>query len=394
MKIHEYQAKQILKQYGIPVQDGHIVESPSDAEKVVSQVAKDFNASQFVVKAQIHAGGRGKGGGVKFSPDKQKAIENIRNILGMTLVTHQTGPQGQLVRKVMVTEAVDIAKEYYVAITLDRAKGKNVFMVSAEGGVEIEEVAAKHPEKIIREWVEPGFGLQPFQARKIAYALGFDGDQFKQAVKLFSDLYRCFVETDASIAEINPLVLTEQGNLIALDAKFNFDDNAMFRHKDIAPMRDIHEEDPTEVEASKYNLNYIKLEGNVGCMVNGAGLAMATMDIIKLQGGQPANFLDVGGGANVETVKNGFRIILSDKNVKAVLINIFGGIVRCDRVANGIIQAVSELHLHVPVVVRLEGTNAELAKELLEKSNVDIIAADSLSDAAQKVVKAATQSKR
>lgn len=389
MKIHEFQAKSILKMYDIPIQDGVVIESTEKGLEAVEFVEKEFKTTQFVIKAQIHAGGRGKGGGVKFSPTKEKALENIQNILGMTLITPQTGPQGQFVRKVMVTEAIDIAKEYYVAITLDRAKNKNVIMASTEGGVEIEEVAAHTPEKIIREWVDPAFGLRPFQARRIAFALGFEGDIFKQAIPLLMNLYRCYEETDSSIAEINPLVVTEQGKLLALDGKFNIDDNALYRQKPIHAMRDVHEEDPTEVEAGAFNLNYVKLDGNVGCMVNGAGLAMATMDIIKLEGGEPANFLDVGGGANVDTVKNGFRIILSDPNVKAVLINIFGGIVRCDRVANGIIQAVSELGLRVPVVVRLEGTNAEIARELLANSGVDIIPASGLADAAQKVVAAA-----
>ena len=375
--------------YDIPIQDGVVIESTEKGLEAVEFVEKEFKTTQFVIKAQIHAGGRGKGGGVKFSPTKEKALENIQNILGMTLVTPQTGPQGQFVRKVMVTEAIDIAKEYYVAITLDRAKNRNVIMASTEGGVEIEEVAAHTPEKIIREWVDPAFGLRPFQARRIAFALGLEGDIFKQAIPLLMNLYRCYEETDSSIAEINPLVVTEQGKLLALDGKFNIDDNALYRQKPIHAMRDVHEEDPTEVEAGAFNLNYVKLDGNVGCMVNGAGLAMATMDIIKLEGGEPANFLDVGGGANVDTVKNGFRIILSDPNVKAVLINIFGGIVRCDRVANGIIQAVSELGLRVPVVVRLEGTNAEMARELLANSGVDIIPASGLADAAQKVVAAA-----
>ena len=389
MKIHEYQAKEILKSYSIPIQDGVVVEQAGQIEKAIDEVASRFNTSQFVIKAQIHAGGRGKGGGVKFSPDRDSAIANAKKILGMNLITHQTTEEGQLVSKIMVAQAIDIEKEYYVAITLDRAKQKNVFMVSSEGGVELEEVAASHPEKIIKVWVEPGFGLQGFQARKLAYALGFEGEAFKQAVKIFTNLYKCFIAVDASIAEINPLVLTKQGNVIALDAKFNFDGNALYRHADVVAMRDLAEEDPTEVEATKFNLNYIKLDGNVGCMVNGAGLAMATMDIIKLKGGEPANFLDVGGGANVETVKNGFKIILSDPNVRAVLINIFGGIVRCDRVANGIIQAVSELDLTVPVVVRLAGTNADLAKELLNNSGVSIIAAETLEEAAEKVVKAA-----
>ena len=290
----------------------------------------------------------------------------------------------------MIAEALDIAKEFYLAITLDRAKGQDVIMASTEGGVEIEEVAEKTPEKIIKAWVDPTVGLQAFQAREIAFGLGLEKDIIKQAIPLLMNLYKCYRETDASIAEINPLVITEQNNLVALDAKFNFDSNALGRQKNIVEMRDIHEEDPTEVEAGKYHLNYIKLDGNVGCMVNGAGLAMATMDIIKLQGGDPANFLDVGGGANVETVKNGFKIILSDENVKAVLINIFGGIVRCDRVANGIIEAVKELDLNVPVVVRLEGTNADIAKELLGNADLDIIPASSLADAAEKVVNAAT----
>jgi len=389
MKIHEFQAKQILKKYGVPIQDGVMIDTVNDIDTALTQVSDQFGATQYVIKAQVHAGGRGKGGGVKFSSSKEKAKENAKNILGMTLITPQTTAEGQLVRKIMVAEALDIAKEYYVAITLDRAVGKNVIMASTEGGVEIEEVAEHSPEKIIRVWVEPAHGLQAFQARHIAFELGLEGDQFKQFVKLLTNLYTCYLETDASIVEVNPLVVTEQGKVIALDAKFNFDTNALYRHPDIVEMRDVHEEDPTEVEASKFNLNYIKLDGNVGCMVNGAGLAMATMDIIKLKGGEPANFLDVGGGANVETVKNGFRIILSDPNVKAVLINIFGGIVRCDRVANGIIQAVKELDLKVPVVVRLEGTNADLAKTLLSDSGVSIIAASTLSDAAEKVVKAA-----
>ncbi len=386
MKIHEYQAKEILKEYNIPIQDGIVVTDDGQIESAINNVETQFNTSQFVVKAQIHAGGRGLGGGVKFCPTKEDAISHAKSILGMTLKTHQTGPEGQLVRKIMIAEALDIAKEYYVAITLDRAKNQDVFMVSSEGGVEIEEVAEKNPDAIKKVWIDPSVGLTAFQARELAFGLGFSGDLFKQALKLFSNLYRCYHSQDASIAEINPLVVTDQDQLIALDAKFNFDSNALYRHKNVVEMRDLWEEDPTEVEADKYHLNYIKLEGNVGCMVNGAGLAMATMDIIKLKGGSPANFLDVGGGANVETVKNGFKIILSDPNVKAVLINIFGGIVRCDRVANGIIQAVSELDLSVPVVVRLAGTNADLAKQLLDDSGVSIIAAETLEDAAQNVV--------
>ncbi len=391
MKIHEYQAKELMKDYDIPIADGVVLDELSQAAVTVEEAAKRFGCEQFVVKAQIHAGGRGKGGGVKFCPDRAAAIEQIGNILGMTLVTHQTGPEGRLVKKVLVGEAVDIAKEFYVAITLDRAKGMDTFMVSSEGGVEIEEVARTAPEKIVKETIVPGFGLRPFQARNLARALGLEGASAKQAIGMFQKLYRLYRELDCSIVEINPLVATGQGDLLALDAKINFDDNALYLHSDIAAMRDLDEEDPAEVEAGKSNLNYIKLDGEIGCMVNGAGLAMATMDIIKQVGGSPANFLDVGGGANVETVKNGFRIILSDKNVKAVLINIFGGIVRCDRIANGIIEAVKVLDLNVPVVVRLEGTNADVAKELLANSDVEIISADSFEDAANKVVDAARQ---
>jgi succinyl-CoA synthetase beta subunit len=391
LKIHEYQAKEILKKYGVPIQDGVIVEKEEDIPAAIDRVEKEFGVSQFVVKAQVHAGGRGKGGGVKFAPDKKKALEHAKNILGMTLVTHQTGPEGKLVKKIMIGEAVDIAKEYYVAITLDRGAAEDVFMVSSEGGVDIEEVAAKTPEKIVKIWIDPLLGFRSYHARKLAKALGLSGDAFKQAQKLFANLYRAYRETDASIAEINPMVLTDQGNILALDAKFNFDDNALFRHKDIMEYRDLDEEDPAEVEAGKYGLNYIKLDGNVGCMVNGAGLAMATMDIIKLKGGEPANFLDVGGGASAETVKNGFRIILSDPNVKAVLINIFGGIVRCDRVANGVVEAVKELGLKVPVVVRLAGTNAEEAKEILDNSGLSVVSADNMEDGAEKVVKLVNQ---
>lgn len=389
MKIHEFQAKELLKRYHIPVQDGVTIENLADAQAALDQVEKELNTSQFVIKAQIHAGGRGKGGGVKFCTDKASALEKINEILGMTLVTHQTGPEGRLVQKVMIAQALDIAQEFYVAITLDRSSGKDLFMVSSEGGMEIEEVAKTSPEKIVREAVTPGLGLLGFQGRRLAKALGLVGKPARQAANLFQKLYTLYREMDASIVEINPLVVTEQGELIALDAKINFDGNALYLHPDVVDMRDLDEEDPAEVEADKYNLNYIKLDGEVGCMVNGAGLAMATMDIIKQVGGSPANFLDVGGGANVETVKNGFRIILSDKNVKAVLINIFGGIVRCDRIANGIIEAVKELDLTVPVVVRLAGTNAEVAKELLSNSGVSIISADHFEDAAHKVVAAA-----
>ena len=389
MKIHEYQAKKIFANFGMPVQDGYVFENIEEAESTIRRVQKDFNTEDVVVKAQIHAGGRGKGGGVKYSPNFDKAIQNAKNILGMNLVTHQTGEKGQLVRKVYVTEAFDIAEEYYAAITLDRGKGMDVFMISSEGGVEIEKVAAETPEKIVKVWIDPLLGMKSFQARKLAYGLNLSGDAFKAAMKIFMQMYHAYQSIDATIVEVNPLILTTDGRIIVLDAKVNLDDNALFRHKDISDMRDFDEEDPMEVEAGKFSLNYIKLDGNVGCMVNGAGLAMATMDIIKLAGGEPANFLDVGGTASAETVKNGFRIILSDENVKAVLINIFGGIVRCDRVANGVVQAVKELGLKVPVVVRLEGTNAKEAQGILAKSGVDIIPAIGMKDAAQKVVNAA-----
>ena len=389
MKIHEYQAKKIFANFGMPVQDGYVFENIEEAESTIRRVQKDFNTEDVVVKAQIHAGGRGKGGGVKYSPNFDKAIQNAKNILGMNLVTHQTGEKGQLVRKVYVTEAFDIAEEYYAAITLDRGKGMDVFMISSEGGVEIEKVAAETPEKIVKVWIDPLLGMKSFQARKLAYGLNLSGDAFKAAMKIFMQMYHAYQSIDATIVEVNPLILTTDGRIIVLDAKVNLDDNALFRHKDISDMRDFDEEDPMEVEAGKFSLNYIKLDGNVGCMVNGAGLAMATMDIIKLAGGEPANFLDVGGTASAETVKNGFRIILSDENVKAVLINIFGGIVRCDRVANGVVQAVKELGLKVPVVVRLEGTNAKEAQSILAKSGVDIIPAIGMKDAAQKVVNVA-----
>ena len=389
MKIHEYQGKKIFSDYGMPVQDGYVFEKIEDAEKTIKRVQQDFNTQGVVVKAQIHAGGRGKGGGVKYSPNFENALENARNILGMNLVTHQTGTQGQIVKKVYVTEAYDIAKEFYAAITLDRSKCMDVFMVSSEGGMEIEKVAKEFPDKISKVLIDPLLGMHSFQAKKLAYALELSGEVFKSAVKIFLKMYECYQGTDATIVEVNPLILTKKQKLIILDSKMNFDSNALFRQKDIADMRDLEEEDPMEIEAGKFNLNYIKLDGNVGCMVNGAGLAMATMDIIKLSGGEPANFLDVGGTASSETVKNGFRIILSDKNVKAVLINIFGGIVRCDRVANGVVEAVKELGLDVPVVVRLEGTNADIARKILSESKVSIIAAVGMKDAAEKVVTAA-----
>ena len=392
MKIHEYQAKKILKNFNVPIQDGYLIENTSNSRDIVSKVQKDFSSEAVVVKAQIHAGGRGKAGGVKFCTSIDKAEIEIKEMMGKTLITHQTGPEGKEVKKILVTEALDIKSEFYVAITLDRSKEMNVIMVSPEGGVDIEAVAEKNPEKIHKVWVEPNYGLRSFQIKKLIKGLGFGKNHVKDAIKLFQDLYRCYEETDCSLLEINPLIITEDDKIIALDAKFNFDGNALYKHSKILDMRDTDEEDPTEVEASKYNLNYIKLDGNVGCMVNGAGLAMATMDIIKLAGGEPANFLDVGGAANVDTIKNGFKIILSDKSVKAILINIFGGIVRCDRVANGVVQAVQEMDLDFPIVVRLEGTNAEQAKKILDKSDVSVTSAHSMKDAASKVVELALRS--
>ena len=389
MKIHEYQGKQILKSYNIPIQDGVVIDNKEDIENAIDRVAEEYQCSQFIVKAQIHAGGRGKGGGVKFCPDKTSAIESANNILGMNLVTPQTGESGQKVRKIYITKAFDISHEYYVAITLDRSKNQDVIMASTEGGMDIEKVAEETQDKIIKVWVDPLSGLKDDQVKTLADGLGFEGDLFAQASDVFQKLYKCYIEKDTSLLEINPLVRTEDNKVVALDSKFNFDGNAMFRHPDINEMADPFEIDETELEAGKFNLNYIKLDGNVGCMVNGAGLAMATMDIIKLSGGDPANFLDVGGAASVDTVKNGFKIILKDPNVRAILINIFGGIVRCDRVAKGVVQAVKELELDIPVVVRLEGTNAIEAKDILKNSEVEIIPATTMQDAADKVVNAA-----
>jgi len=386
MKVHEYQAKEILRRYGVPTPRGVVVDNPEEAR----QAAKELGG-RVVVKAQIHAGGRGKGGGVKLAQNPEEAVELTKKMLGMTLVTHQTGPEGRVVRKVLIEEALNIDKELYLAITLDRASGMNVIMASSQGGMDIEEVAAKDPTAIHREPVDSVLGVQPFQARRVAYALGLEGDAFKRCVDFVQKFVRAYSETDASLAEVNPLLVTKEGNVLALDCKMNFDDNALFRHKDVIEMRDLHEEDALEVEASKHGLNYIKLDGNVGCMVNGAGLAMATMDIIKLAGSEPANFLDVGGGASAEQVKNAFQIILSDKNVKAILINIFGGIMRGDRIAEGVVSAAREVGLPVPVVVRLEGTNVELGKEILAKSGLPLITADGMWDAAVKVVEAANR---
>ncbi len=386
MKVHEYQAKEILSKYGVAVQPGFVAETVEEAVEAAKKL-QEQGASLFVVKAQIHAGGRGKGGGVKLARSVEEVEEIARKMLGMRLVTPQTGPEGQLVRRILVAEAVDIAHEYYLGVTLDRGANMNVIMASTEGGVEIEEVARQTPEKIFKVWVDPLIGLRPFQARQIAYALGFrSGQAFKQVVAFVQALYRAYEDTDASLAEINPLALTEDGQILALDAKMNFDDNALFRHPDIAEMRDPYEEDPLEWEASKYGLNYIKLDGNVGCMVNGAGLAMATMDMIKLVGGEPANFLDVGGGASPETVEAGFRIILKDPNVRVILVNIFGGIVRCDRVARGIVQAAQNVEIHVPLIVRLQGTNAEEGLRILKESGLKLETAQLLKEAAEKVV--------
>lgn len=381
MKIHEYQAKEILKKFGVAVPRGGVAFTPDEAEKV----AREIGGNVWVVKAQIHAGGRGKGGGVKIAKSPEEVREVASQILGMRLVTHQTGPEGRIVKRLLIEQGIDIASEMYAGITLDRARSQNVFMVSPAGGVEIEVVAAKSPELIFKEYIDASLGLRPFQARRLAFKLGLVDSSLKSAVQFFTALYRAYDSMDASLAEINPLVLTRSGEVLALDAKMNFDDNALYRHPDVVQMRDLDEEEPLEIEASKYNLNYIKLNGNVGCMVNGAGLAMATMDIIKLAGGEPANFLDVGGGASAETVANGFRIILSDENVRAILINIFGGIVRCDRVAAGVIEAAKTMRINVPIVVRLEGTNAKEASEMLKNSHLNFIVADTFQDAAEKV---------
>jgi succinyl-CoA synthetase beta subunit len=392
MNIHEYQAKQLFARFGIATPPGAPAETPEQAEKV----ARDLKTSNLVVKAQIHAGGRGKGvfrhgfkGGVHLCSSPAEAAELARNMLGYTLITHQTGPDGRIVRKVMVAESVEIQREAYLAILIDRATSIPVVVASTEGGIDIETTAEEHPERIIREKVHPLLGLQPFQCLKLARQLGFTGDQLKAASNLFGNLYKLFISLDCSMVEINPLALTKGGDVVALDAKFNFDDNGLFRHPEIVEMRDIAEEDPREVEASKFNLNYIGLEGNIACLVNGAGLAMATMDIIKYAGGEPANFLDVGGGASESQVTEAFKILVSDKNVRAILVNIFGGIMKCDVIAQGIINAVKAVSLPVPLVVRLEGTNVEQGKKLLQESKLPIRAAGNLAEAAQLVVAAA-----
>jgi succinyl-CoA synthetase beta subunit len=388
MKIHEYQAKEILKQRGVAVPRGEMAESREQAEAAARSLF-DAGASGVVVKAQIHAGGRGKGGGVKIAKSVEEAADLAGKILGMTLVTHQTGPEGRVVRRLLIEETLPIERELYLGIVVDRSQARPVFMASAAGGMEIEQVAAEKPDAILKEHIDPGMGLETFQARKLAFALGLKPAQINEAVRFMTGLYAAFAETDASLVEINPFVTCSDGRLFALDAKMNFDDNALFRHADIRELRDITEEDPLEVEASKHSLNYIKLDGNVGCMVNGAGLAMATMDIIKYAGGMPANFLDVGGGANAEQVTHAFEILLSDKNVKAVLINIFGGILRVDTLATGVVEAANRTHIQLPIVLRLEGTNVEAGREILQQSGLNFIVAETMKDAAEKVVAAA-----
>ncbi len=384
MKIHEYQAKEILRSYGVPVPKGGVAETPKEARRV----ADGIGGRSIVVKAQIHAGGRGKGGGVRVVNDPEEAEKAAKEIIGMTLVTHQTGPVGRVVKKVLVEEGVDIKEELYLGVVIDRSRACPVIMASKEGGVEIEKVATESPEKIVKEWIDPSTGFRPFQANKIGYRLELEPGQVGKIRNILSGLYKAFYEKDCLLAEINPLVLTKGGEFIALDAKMNLDDNGLFRHKEMAALRDLNEEAPLEVEASKYNLNYIKLNGEVGCMVNGAGLAMATMDIIKVVGAEPANFLDVGGGATVEMVKNGFKILMSDPDVKTVFINIFGGILRCDTLARGVVEAVSEVRVNVPVVVRLEGTNVEEGRRILNESGLNFTVAIGMKEGAEKVVEA------
>jgi succinyl-CoA synthetase beta subunit len=385
MNIHEYQGKDILRKFGVSVPKGIVAFSPEEAKQAAIELFEEQSSPVVVIKAQIHAGGRGKAGGVKLAKSPDEAFEIARQMIGTTLVTHQTGPEGKEVRRLLVEEGMNIDREFYVGITLDRSTSQNVLMVSTEGGMEIEKVAEETPEKLLKLQVDPLYGLQSFQAREAAFFLGLEGEQFRNAVSFVIALYKAYMAIDASLAEINPLVVTKEGRVLALDAKINFDDNALFRHKEFLELRDISEEDPFEVEASKSNLNYVRLDGNVGCMVNGAGLAMGTMDMIQLAGGRPANFLDVGGGASPQTVEEGFKIIMSDKNVRAILVNIFGGIVRCDRVAGGIIEAAKKIDLNLPVIVRLEGTNAEIAQKMLDESGLNLIAATGLHDAAAKV---------
>jgi succinyl-CoA synthetase beta subunit len=382
VKIHEYQAKQVLARFNVPVPRGEVAFTPQE----VPDIARRLGTSVTVVKAQIHAGGRGKAGGVKLAKSPAEAEQIARELIGKTLVTYQTGPSGQRISRLLIEEGLAIESELYLGLVLDRSTKRVVLMVSKEGGVEIEKVAHEHPEKIHKVFINPAVGLQPFEAQRLGFALGLSGDSLKKGVKLMLALYGAFIGADASIIEINPLIITKGGDLLALDAKMNFDDNALYRHPDVKELRDISEEDPLEVEASKFSLNYIRLDGNIGCMVNGAGLAMATMDIIKLAGGEPANFLDVGGGANAEQIKNAFRILMADKNVKAVLINIFGGILRCDVLAAGVIAAVKELGVPVPIVIRMKGTNVEEGKKMLAESGLNFTTADTMSEAADRVV--------
>jgi succinyl-CoA synthetase beta subunit len=381
VKIHEYQAKKVLAQFGVPIPRGDVATSPFEAYEIARQLG-----GPVVVKAQIHAGGRGKGGGVKLAATPDEAEQISRNMLGMTLVTHQTGPEGRKVRRVLIEEGLKIRKEYYVGIVIDRTTQRPVIMVSPEGGMDIEKVAAETPELIFKEFIDPATGFQPYHARSLAFRLGLTGDLFVPSTRIMASLYRAFEATDASLVEINPFLQTEDGKLCALDAKLNLDDNALFRHKDLVQLRDFYEEDPLEIRASRYGINYIRLDGTIGCMVNGAGLAMATMDIIKLAGGNPANFLDVGGGATAEQVRNAFQILLGDQNVKAVLINIFGGIMRCDIVAGGVVEAAKAMGVKIPVVVRLEGTNVEQGQEILRSSGLKFTVAEGMKDAAEKVV--------
>ena len=385
MNVHEYQAKKLLSDFGVKVPGGQVVFGAEE----VSEVLDTLNSARYVVKAQIHAGGRGKGGGIRVVDNARDAEAAVEEIIGMNLVTHQTGPEGKTVGSVLIEEASSIEKEFYLGMVIDRSREKVVVMGSPEGGVEIEEVAAKSPEKIIKEHVDISLGIQPYQCRKIAYFLGLQGQSVRQAVSLISSLYRVFIEKDCSLAEINPLVLTSDGTIAALDAKLNFDDNALFRHRDIAGLRDRDEEDPLELEASDAGISFVKLDGNIGCLVNGAGLAMATMDIIKHHGGEPANFLDVGGGATTEQVTKAFKMILSDENVKAIFVNIFGGIMKCDTIADGIVEAAGEVGINVPLVVRLEGTNVEAGREILSNSGLDIQTGADMKEAASKVVEAA-----
>ena len=382
MKIHEYQAKSVLARFGVPVPRGEVAFSAAE----VGEIARRLGGDIAVVKAQIHAGGRGKGGGVKLAKSPAEAEQIAKQIIGMTLVTHQTGPEGRKVGRVLIEEGLQIERELYLSIVIDRAAACPVVIASAAGGMDIEEVAASEPDKILREPIDPGTGIVPFQSRKLAFGMGLGAGPAQKFVKVLDAIYKVFVETDASMIEINPLILTKGGDLLALDAKVTLDDSALYRHKDLAELRDLSEEDPLEVEASKFSLNYIRLDGNIGCMVNGAGLAMATMDIIKLAGGEPANFLDVGGGANAEQIKNAFRILMADTNVKAVLINIFGGILRCDVLAEGVIAAVNELGVPVPIVIRMEGTNVNAGKRLLAESGLNFTTADSMGEAASAVV--------